>query len=405
MINKINNVGNVNLNSKVNFKSKDKNVSKPVEEKSFDASPLANYSIASIDLKNKLKVTPLIPTIYLPEAVDSIKGERIYKSNGDLYAIIDENEKIRTVFTPVKGRDDMFESIITYDKNTGNIIKEQINEIEDGKHKKIFIHEYSPETSKEIGFTRYDDGKLEFASNNTYNEDGSESHICYDYEEKRYHIFEYSKDGKQEKNVFLTEDMRFITVDSSIKTDNQRIDTREEYFEGFLLNSEKRTSTTMASFINDNLNEIEDLAPQKNMTKEEIQILGESIDGEKTYFSNGKVETVKGKIYDLDVEVRFNPIGKVTNIISEKGEINVDDFSVSETKFVDKDYKITSTEYKFGGSTIYLEKDNKFIEAHYSDKGIISSYFEGEIENDGEKEYSLSLLYDENGKLVNAYNN
>ena len=61
--------------------------------------------MASVDFKKKLKVEPLIPTIYLPEAVDAIKGERIYKSNGELYAIIDETDKTRTVFTPVEGSD------------------------------------------------------------------------------------------------------------------------------------------------------------------------------------------------------------------------------------------------------------------------------------------------------------
>lgn len=404
MINKINSVGNVKVYSNPNFKSEEKGVSKFVENKEFNAKALANYSIASVDFKNKLKVTPLIPTIYLPEAVDSIKGERIYKSNGELYAIIDETDKTRTVFTPAEGSDNIFKSIITYDKKTGNVIREQQNEIEGSEHKNIYIHQFSPETGKEVAFTKYDEDGLEFASKTKYNKDGSESHVCYDYKEKRYCVSEYSKDGNKQKNIYLTEDMKFITVDSSIKINNRRIDTREEYYNGSLLNSERKTSTTMTNMMGLDPMSNDDLAPKKNITREEVQTLGESIEGEKTYFSNGKVELVKGKVADLDIEVRFNPIGEVTNVITEKGEINIDDFSVSETKFVDKDYKITSTEYKYGGSSITLEKDGKFIDVNYSKKGIISSYFEGEVDKDGEREYTLSLLYDENGMLVNAYN-
>lgn len=403
MINKINSVGNVKVYSNPNFKSEEKGGSKFVENKEFNAKALANYSMASIDFKNKLKVTPLIPTIYLPEAVDAIKGERVYKSNGELYAIIDETDKTRTVFTPVEGSDNMFKSIISYDKKTGNVVREQLNEIEGRGHKNIYIHQYSPETGKEVAFTKYGDDGLEFASKTTYNKDGSESHVCYDYDEKRYHISECSKDGNKQKNVYLTEDMKFITVDSSVKTPNGRLDTREEYYNGSLLNSERKTSKTMTNMMGLDAMNNDNLALEKNITREEVQTLGESVEGEKTYFSNGKVESVKGKIDDLAVEVRFNPIGEVTDIITEKGEINVDDYSISQSKIIDKDYKITSTEYKYGGSSVSLEKDGKFIDVNYSEKGMISSYYEGEIDEDGEREYTLSLLYDENGMLVNAY--
>ena len=39
---------------------------------------------------------------------------------------------------------------------------------------------------------------------------------------------------------------------------------------------------------------------------------------------------MKGKIDDLDVEVRFNPIGEVTDIITEKGEINFEVNCINE---------------------------------------------------------------------------
>lgn len=403
MINKINSVGNVKVYSNPNFKSEEKIVSKPTEEKQFDAKPLANYAVASIDLKNKLKITPLKPIEFVPIVGYEIKGEYIYNSNGDLYTIIDETDKTRTVYTPFDNQEDLFENIITTDKETGKIIREQYNEIEDGKIKRISIHQFSPETGKELAFTEYKDGDLKYASKTTYNKDGSESHICYNFEDKKYHIAEFSKDGNQRKYIDLTEDMKFVTIDTSIKTNNKKIKTRDEYYDGSLLNSEKRTSTTMTKITGLEAVKEKDFTLEKILTKEEIQTIGESIKGEKTYFSNGKVESIKGKIANLDVEVRFNPLGEVTDIISEKSEIKVDTHSISETNFINKNNKIITTEYNNGGSTLTFEKDNKFTEINYSDKGIISSYLEGEIEENGERDYNLSLLYDEDGTLISAY--
>ena len=54
-----------------------------------------------------------------------------------------------------------------------------------------------------------------------------------------------------------------------------------------------------------------------------MQNLAESIEGEKTYFSNGVIESVKGKLEDTEAEASFNPNGEVIeiNIGSEKYDL------------------------------------------------------------------------------------
>ena len=116
MINKINSVGNVKVYSNPNFKSEEKAVSKPTEEKQFDAKPLANYAMASIDFKNKLKVTPLEPICSSQVSFDSIKGEKIYNSKGELYLIVDENEETKTMYSPLEDKNNYLESVIIKDK-------------------------------------------------------------------------------------------------------------------------------------------------------------------------------------------------------------------------------------------------------------------------------------------------
>lgn len=404
MINKIDGVSNVKNYSALNFKADTNKVTQQIEEKEFDAKPLANYAKASIDLKNKLKVEPLIPTIYLPEAVDAIKGERVYGSNGDLYAIIDETEKTRTVFTPVEGRDDMFESIVTTDKKTGKIIREQFNRIEGREHKSISIHQFSPETGEEVAYTRYGEDGLEQASKTIYNKNGSSTEICYDYNEKEYRICESSKSGNKRNYVNMSEDMKFMTVESTYESNFNRTNSVAQFYNGALLNAEKYTSNVMPNMMGLDPLKDEDLVPEEILSKSELQKLAEALDGEKTYFSNGAVETVKGKIDDLEVVAKFNPSGEVMELSSEKGDYKVNNYNVMCTTILDENNKKITGDFDKGGKSVTIEKDGKFKEAYYSEKGKITSYYEGEIEKDGKHDCKLSLYYNEKGMLSGAYN-
>ena len=404
MINKINSVGNVKVFSNLNFKSEEKIVSKPTEEREYDAKPLANYAMASIDFKNKLKVTPLIPTIYLPEAVDSIKGERIYNSNGDLYAIIDENDETKIVYKPVKGRDDAFESIVTTDKKTGKIIKEQNNKIEGNEHKEISIRQFSPETGDEIAYTKYEDGALEWASKTLFHKDGSVTEVTYDYEDKEYRIYETSKNGNVRRDLYMSEDMKFITINTSIETKGKRTHSNAEYYNGALLSAEKSTSNIMPNMMGLDPLKDSDLMPEEILTKEELQALAESLEGEKTYFSNGMVESVKGKVSDLEIEAHFNPNGEVVEIITNEKKYNIGDYSIVCTSIIDENYKKITDVFYRGGKGVTIEKDGNFKEAYFSEKGKITSYYEGEIDEDGERDYELSLYYNDKGMLTSAFN-
>ena len=404
MINKINGLDNVKMYSAPAFKAEENTVSKPVEEKEYDAKPLANYAKASIDLKKKLKVEPLIPTIYLPEAIDAIKGERIYKSNGDLYAIVDENEKTRTVFNPTKDDNNMFDSIITTDKKTGKIIREQHNYIEDNKLKEICIHEFSPETGKETAYTSYVDGKLDYASKTTYNKYGIRTDIGYDYNNKEYRIFESSKDDRFRKDIIMTEDMKFVTVNTTVEKNTKQIFSRAEFYNGALLNTEKSTTTVMPNMMGLNPFNDEDLIPDEVLSKEDLQNIADSIDGEKTYFSNGAIESVKGMFNELDTTVNFKPNGDVEEVITDKYSYSVGDYSIIYKNNIDENNKKITDVFYNGGKSVTFEKDGNFKEVYYSEDEIITSYYEGEIEDNGEKDYELCLHYDKNGMLRDAYN-
>ena len=54
-------------------------------------------------------------------------------------------------------------------------------------------------------------------------------------------------------------------------------------------------------------------------TSERVLTTVEGVVNGETYFSNGTVESMKGKFQDSDIEINFNPLGEVTKINTEKG--------------------------------------------------------------------------------------
>ena len=401
MINKINSVGNVKVYSNPNFKSEEKAVSKPTEEKQFDAKPLANYAVASIDFKNKLKITPLEPICSSQVPVDSIKGEKIYYSNGKLFSIKDE--KTKTTYYPLEDKNNYLECVIIRDKKTDKPVMIQYNEINKDGVEKTWIRQYSPETEDEIAYTEYEDGELKWATKTLYHEDGSKTEIEYDYDDKEYMVVEYLKNGN-EKIFKMSDDMKFVTVKTKEKKKGKEIRSEVQFYNGTIINAERKVSATVPNLAGlEPLND-SDLVPEEVLTNEELQALVDSFEGEKTYFSNGRIESVKGKMFDSDAVARFYLNGELAEIETENDYYKIDGDLVTYTNLIDENNKKIIEDYEDGRKEITVEKDGTFKKINYSKDGKIESYFEGEIKENGEYKDKLSLYYDDNGFLKDAFN-
>ncbi len=76
---------------------------------------------------------------------------------------------------------------------TGNVIKEQRNEIEDGKYTNMSVNEYDPATGNGFRQTTYKDGKPSYASKSITNERGLKQEIEYNFENGHYSVYESTK--------------------------------------------------------------------------------------------------------------------------------------------------------------------------------------------------------------------
>ena len=70
---------------------------------------------------------------------------------------------------------------------------------------------------------------------------------------------------------------------------------------------------------------------------------------------------------------------------------------------IDENNKKIIDNYDDGRKKVTVEKDGNFKKIYYSKDGKIEFYFEGEIEENGEYKDNLSLYYDKNGVLEDAF--
>ena len=162
MIGKINNVGQVATITTPSFKSTEKQQANNEIESSQDiknAQAYANYNIAKMNITKKIDIKPLVPTIILPEDIDSLEGERIYSSDGKLHSIVNQKGDLKTIYKPFEENENEIRAIETYNTKTGKLLKHQYNSIDNGKLREINITQYSPIDGKEIATSYYKDGK------------------------------------------------------------------------------------------------------------------------------------------------------------------------------------------------------------------------------------------------------
>ena len=132
------NVTSVNNVSSVNFHSDKKmKIEKDLKNNNFkDMEKLANssdllnaYGMALVGLNRTMKneAAPLISDI---RDIDKIEGEKIYKSNGDLYCIEqNNNDGTKTLYYPDWYQKDKIENIQIIDNKSNKILKQQNNSL------------------------------------------------------------------------------------------------------------------------------------------------------------------------------------------------------------------------------------------------------------------------------------
>ena len=410
MINKIGlGLGIRNINFKADSAvgaefAEEKNITKPdikVENKGLETLAIYNSSMISKPFpKDKLYVEPLLPTIINPEDVDKIDGERIYSSDGKLHSIVRRDEETVTVYTPSEENEKMFSSITTYDKATGKKpLLVQKNVIEDGKYVYYDVNEYNPEKGEIIRSTGYDkDGNIDYVSKTTSDDNGKEIDISYYYDSKEYYVCSTMPNKKDYNTIILDNNKQIIEFSEEKKHKGHSTYTEIDFYNGAPYKVELNKTYLIPNRVGwEKFRNNEELKPATPFEK--IKNLKE-IEGEKTYYSNGALES---NTFDSDFgksKAFFNPDGRCYKITSDKKDIEFENNEQVITERLDNGKeKITTILNESGIKRISLCDTNSYQEISYNDKNRPLHYSEGVIK-DGEKIETSWLSYDEDTGMV-----
>lgn len=366
----------------------------------------AAYNIGLLYAKNKnikQDESPLKP-ICDSEDLESIKGEKIYNNNGTLRHIIIRDEDTIEYYIPDKNDNSKLEKIEIIDKKTGKLVKVQTiyNENdENGKEYKIVrIHEYSVNNPNDYREAEYINGELRYTTNKT-EQNGKVTEISYDYTSKTCTVSDYNADNEEALRICANIDK------------NKQIQSYEEcgtdikgsytitYYEGTPISYYTNKHYVLSSdagkdkLANFNIKPAEKEEKPKDLRR---------ANGEKTYYSNGALESNTVDYRGQKIKAFFNDDGRLTKISTIDKEVEFDGENQKIREKLDKNIE-KITEFSANVKFVTL-KDNdakSYKSAYYTEDNKAYHYEEGILNKDGDIDSKISMWFDESGNLSDYY--
>lgn len=374
---RVNGLSSINFVTKPTFKAEKKEEKTPAPIENLNGTQaLAAYNIALQPLGAK------VPT--------AVEREKIYTPEGKLHSIVKEDADNITIYTPYEDDQNSIETVITKDKKTGKVILEQNNDRDDNE---ISIKEYSPETGKKLRYTRYENGKLKYASKTEYNKDEENTQSYSDWNKS----FSVSKQkGDVYSQVVFDKDKQLSEVTLNKQIKNKEIETHAEFYNGGMYKLSKKVEIIIPNtFGREKLNDTELKPAEKFEVTDELK----NTEGEKTFYSNG----APAEITNQELSIKFNPDGSLSKLkMPDKTISYEDDIQVIEENLGENKTK-TTYYFKNGNYRVNVEDNGKYKNIGFDKNNRPTSYEEGIINDEGEQEEQLSLYFSENGMLEDAF--
>ena len=365
------------------------------ENKGVDTLILSNFAMTeNYAKKDNFEIKPISLILSSADDINKIGGEKIYTSDGKLHSIIKRDESTITIFTPDSKDENNFPAIEVYDKSN-RLIKTQTSYIMDGKKESV-LREFDAETGKELRYTLYVDSKPYNTMTTIYEKDGRTRYAEYCYADNSYHISVDSPKDKSHMYIVMNKNKQIREISSDIEKGNTSNSSCIYFYNGTPYQIVKNQTINIPNTINIDFSNDEELKPAEYITRPKNL---KDIKGEKTYYSNGDIETncfdsKKGK-----VTAYFLPGGICDKISFENKEITFYKNTQTIKETIGEDIKTT---YYNNSKLEWCKLVSKglYKEVYFHDNGKIYSYEEGRIKDNDEEEYTKIYNYDKNGVLT-----
>lgn len=368
---------------------------------------LAAYNQPMQKMSAPKHIEPALPTVLQPEAIKAIKGERIYTSTGTLDSIVSKGDKTTTVYKmDVAAPNDAIRKIEYYDNATGKMTfsQDNFNLIEQGKMpqmKEIVIKEFDTDTGKTKKMTVYANGKLDGVKVYDYSPDNSFEKIYSVFPDKKSEVLEVCHKTNSSRLTMFDKKGNVQYVD--IRDENKGTMQSTEYKNGVPVKVTELKNTVIPNSINKNPLADPDLIPTNPIN---LGYNPKDVQGNKSYYSNGALETITTMTDNGEVIHKFNPDGTLSGIMDNSSNNNktiIFDRISDDKKYYSVEEKLSdnvlkTTRFNDDGSKEVVVMDNKNkIEknAMYSKDGNLEKYFEYT------KDDNVIMEFDKQGNVIN----
>lgn len=373
-----------------------------VPDKNLGMTALGNYGKSMINFANKLDIKPLVPTVF--NDINSIDGERIYDSKGNLHSIVKETPMSKTTYYVPLDNQNAVDFIETIDKKTGKTVFTQHNHINsDGKYDEMYVSKFNAQTGIEEAFTGYENGKITYAGKNIKGKNGEDVHITKYYDNGDIFISEYNEKTKSRRSINISDDKKKIDYREERETPKGYNETQVEFYEGLPFSVERSSRSTIPNIIGLDALMNKDLIPAPKFDIKAWDKDLKNMAGEETRYSNGALESKKVMFEGALIESYFNTNSELERVVTPTMEIEVKNNEpirikqkLGENKFKETFFSenMTRVVYNDNGNEKMLTVDTK--------KMTPLSYHESET-IDGEKQDKKSYYYNDFGMVDGIY--
>jgi len=291
---------NIKIPKTFAFKAQQEDVSvvSPIENTNLaGVNALATYNSSLV--KDKFDI-PLLKPVKLPKNLDDVQGEHIYNSKGGLECVVKNIGDKKYVY--YNNHANSYLKI--YDTKTGNKIFEQQendNFYEKG-HNMCYITEFDPKTGHPTASATYKDGMAQDKTLRVRNSDGSYDWREYDYCSSEYNFSFDDAEGNLNSYKTYDSDKKLKSVHTEVLNEDSHISKWTYYSNGKEISNETNIRKAV-----DNPEFLKYLQNPELKPAECPEFITDidNIEGEKTYYSNGQLESVKtpdGKVYEISFD-------------------------------------------------------------------------------------------------------